>query len=637
MSRQLSLRTKLALLIVGCSGLAAVSAATGFSWIDVQRFWEHTTAEVSAVASIVADLVGPAITLGDRNGAHDILISLRTDPFIRDAQLYDRHGELFADLNTLPDQSAHLLPDGIHRGRNRLVLVRPVNAGGERIGTLVLVASTPAPHEILRRYLGAAALIVMLSLLVAGLTTMGLQSRVSRPILGIADVARHITQTHRFEDRVAVESGDEVGVLASSFNAMLDEIQRRDAELNGHRRSLEEQIAERNRVNAELRIAKEKAESAARMKSEFLANVSHEIRTPMSGILGMTDLALSAAVHPEQQECLRGVKTSAESLLHIINDILDFSKIEAGKMTVEPIDFELRSAVQDSLKLFEIPAREKGVRLGLRVAAECPVWVRGDQVRLRQMLINLLGNAVKFTLQGWVELTVKPGGPGMICFTVADTGIGIPPEKLEGIFEAFTQADGSLTRQFGGTGLGLTITRRLAALMGGRVWAESESGKGSRFHLEVALETRSEPGAPQKQPETMALPAMDVLVAEDNLINQKVVCTMLRRAGCRTKVAGNGGEAYGLFLQQRFDLILMDIQMPEVDGLEATRLIRQREREHSLDRTPILALTAHTARSQHAECFAAGMDAVVTKPINQAALLGSVASIVKADAAALEA
>jgi signal transduction histidine kinase len=626
MRKYTSLRWKLTYLIAAGSAFAAVLAATGFTWFDLQRFWKHTGNEITAIGDIVADQVGPAITLGDRNAADEILGSLRADALLRQAALYDRRGALFAGLN-MEGQSAGPPPaDGARRTQNALIVTRPVSAGGDRIGTLVLVAGVPTIPAIVRQYLGGAAMVLLLSLLVAAAMAAALQSRVSAPILTIAQIAERIARTHWFEDRVAVTSSDEVGELATSFNAMLDEIQRRDVDLARHRHDLEQQIAERNLVNAELREAKEKAESVARLKTEFLANMSHEIRTPMNGILGMTDLALATEVTPVQADYLNGVKTSAEGLLRIINDILDVTKIEAGKLEIEALDFELATTLQDTLRVFEIAARQKGLQLRLTVDPGCPEWVRGDPVRLRQILINLVGNAVKFTLQGSIQVILAPSAAGKLLFTVVDTGIGIAAEKLDGIFEAFTQGDGSHTRRFGGTGLGLTITRRLTGLMGGRVWVESESGKGSRFHVELPLPERKPQtiAAPQHRAGTVVLRPLKVLVAEDNVVNQKVICALLRLAGSSPTVAGNGAEAYRLFLRERFDLILMDVQMPEVDGLEATRLIRQEEQRGQLDRTVILALTAHIASSQHEQCMNAGMDGVITKPVNRERLIGSI-------------
>jgi signal transduction histidine kinase len=522
--------------------------------------------------------------------------------------------------------------DGIHRTSDGLIVAQPVMAGTERIGTLVLTAGIPRLNAIRSQYLKGAAVILLLSMIVAAGMAAILQSRVSAPILEIARVAQRIARTHRFTDRVEIQAEDEVGKLASSFNAMLVEIERRDADLEAHRRTLEQEIIERKAVNAELLIAKDKAESAARLKSEFLANMSHEIRTPMNGVLGMTDLALATQLTSEQAEYLEGVKISAEGLMRILDDILDVSKLEAGKVEIEAMGFELGAMLQNMLRIFEIPARKKGLDLRLSVEPGCPAWVCGDPVRLRQILVNLLGNAVKFTPAGSIEVNVSRASGDRLLFAVRDTGIGIAQDKLNTIFDSFTQADGSHTRRFGGTGLGLTITRKLVGLMGGKVWVESEAGVGSRFYIELPLPEQAPPApANQEKPSAApALPSLKVLVAEDNIVNQKVICSLLRLAGSAANLAANGADAYRMFLDEPFDLVLMDVQMPEVDGLKATSMIRAEERRRNLRPTPIVALTAHAGPQEHQQCFAVGMDGVITKPVSRERLLRTIAEITAA-------
>ena len=602
MKHSLSLRWKLTALIAGGSVVGAVVAATGFVWSDLSRYWSYARSEVAAIGNIVADQAAPAITLSDRKAADEILSSLRAESQIRDAVLYDARGSCFAAFHRARTQGCPPQPpDGTSRTTDVVTLTRSVAAGGERVGTLVVTMRVLSVGDLLRYYLGTAGLILVFTLLVAGVVAVALQSRVSRPILAIAQVAQRIAQTHRFGDRVAVTSSAELGVLAGSFNSMLDEIERRDSELQ---------------------LARQKAEDATRLKTEFLANMSHEMRTPMNGVIGMLSLALETSSDPEERQQLLIAQNVAQSLVTILNDILDLSKIEAGKMTLDEIDFSLRETVEESLQVFDIAVREKHLALDTVFASDCPAWVHGDPVRLRQLLVNLVGNAIKFTATGGVLVFVAPAATGNVRFEVRDTGIGIPPEKLSSIFDPFTQADGSHTRRFGGTGLGLAISQRLVALMNGRLWAESEFGRGSRFFFELPLPVCPEPVRVEQPAEAIPLPPdLNVLVAEDNPINQKVVCAMLRRQGWTVSLAANGKEAYDYFLREPFDVVLMDIQMPEVDGLEATRLIRQDETRRGCRNTPIIALTAHAAPAQREQCLAEGMDAVITKPVNLQGLL----------------
>ena len=632
MTRYTSLRWKLTWLIAGGSVVAAAIAAAGFSWVDLHRFRQHTNSEVSAIAAIVADQVGPAITLQDRAAAAEILRSLAADGLVQRAVLYDQRDLCFAAFYRAAGGSCPERPaDGLQSQAGTLVLARPVTVAGDRLGTLMLVAQVPSIRVVVGQYLGSAALIFMLSLVVAAVVAMVLQARVSAPILAIARVAQQIARIHRFSDRVKVSSSDELGVLAESFNSMLDEIERRDAELVQHRTRLEEQVEERNRVNAELRLAKEKAEDAALLKSQFLANMSHEIRTPMNGVEGMISLVLERCTDEEQREQLLVAQSASQSLVSLLNDILDLSKIEAGKMTLETIDFDLRGMLGAALRMFEVPVREKKLDLRLECDGECPKRVCGDPVRLRQVLINLVGNAVKFTSRGGIQLDVRPSGLGRLRFAVEDTGIGIAPAKRDSIFDAFTQADGSHTRRFGGTGLGLTITRRLIHLMGGELLLDSQLGRGSCFYFELPMPASADPDEPRSATRTaapVALPILHVLAAEDNAINQKVISSMLRRQGWSVTLAANGKEACEYFIGEHFDLVLMDIQMPEMDGLEASRWIRQREGK-SAKPVPIIALTAHASEAQRRQCLAAGMDAVITKPVNLPSLLGGIAAVLR--------
>ncbi|UJR85559.1 Hypothetical protein I5071_76390 [Sandaracinus amylolyticus] len=394
-------------------------------------------------------------------------------------------------------------------------------------------------------------------------------------------------------------------------------------------------ITEIKRIEAELQLAREAAESANRAKDEFLANVSHEIRTPMNAILGMTELALDASETAHQKQLLSTVKMAARNLLHIIDDLLDFSKIDAGMLALDPADFSLRAAVGETVGALVVRARRKGLELICDVHQDVPDGYHGDAGRVRQVLTNLLANAIKFTTRGEVavQVMIDPTAPAdsaavPLLFTVRDTGIGIPREKHAAIFRAFEQADASTTRQFGGTGLGLTISARLAALMGGRITVDSELGRGSTFSFAARIARSSKPGRSEEVvvDAEAAVPhararSLHILVAEDNELNVTLLEELLGRRGHRVELASDGRTALELATRPgaTFDLMLLDLHMPEMDGFEVVQAIRQHERGTN-EHLPIIALTARSSKRDREEALAAGMDDFLSKPIEVEAL-----------------
>jgi signal transduction histidine kinase/DNA-binding response OmpR family regulator len=610
--------------------LGGVLAGTLLFTVSQQLYARLTAlhSQSQAWVNALAVQLEPALAFDDPKAAQEILDSAATYPGLQLVVVSKASQQRVAShrADNVRVDPAQLAEGHSERTLRHIHVRSPVRSGEQELGWVAAQIDTSSLWMDLLWFVLTLTLVLGVSGSLAAMVASRGVRLALHPAVKLKRVMAQVKADQNYSLRAEVGSADEIGELTTGFNDMLERIQERDELLDDN--------------NAKLQQLKDQAEQASKAKSDFLALMSHELRTPMSGVIGMLNLTLRQELPDKAREQITTARSNAESLLAIVNDLLDLSKIEAGKLELEHIDFSLHPLMEDALGMLQQRAREKSVDFSLDIAPQLPAHLRGDPTRLRQVLINLVGNAVKFTENGRVQVRAqagqgaalpREGHPMTVRIEVQDTGIGMDDSTMSRLFGKFEQADSTTTRRFGGTGLGLSICKQLIDLMGGHIGVRSALGQGSTFHVEVPLEVGSKPieQAPQHlQPHRRCL---NVLVAEDAHTNQIILRSLLEEMGHRVTIAENGELALQALLAENFDLVVMDGRMPVMDGLEATRHIRAGQwgdKRLPNPLVPIIAITANAGEEDRQRMLAAGMQEFLSKPINEAALHGAIQKVI---------
>ncbi|MGB0522928.1 MAG: response regulator [Flammeovirgaceae bacterium] len=645
--RNASIRFKIILITVFVSTVSLFLAFAIFLGFDFFYFKNKITSDTLQLANLIGNNSTASLGAFAKTPVkQDLYRLLMVEDQVVYGCVFDRDNKLFVDYDySLVDEAMRNDPSEISRilfnnpvklksnfmpeykesaqlfqlSANTLEVYVPIRSENEKYGTIYLKTTLDAIYERYTRLSGIFLLMFLATIVVTYFISSQLQRIISKPILGLASTTRKISLDKDFSIRVqGEERTDEIGTLAHGFNEMISQIQQQ---------------------NEALTTAKEHAEYSAKVKEQFLANMSHEIRTPMNGVIGMADLLKSTQLDSIQQKYLDIIKSSADNLLVIINDILDLSKIEAGKLILEESVVNLEREVDTVIASLKPKWEEKKLTVKKELSSDLPSTFIGDSVRFHQIILNLFSNAIKFTIEGSVtiggKLLEETTDRIKIRFWVKDTGIGIPRDKFDYIFSIFTQASGDTTRKFGGTGLGLSICKNLVELQDGKMYLESELGKGSTFSFEIWYKKNKEQeiASMETNDSKMANGQISkgankrILLAEDNDVNQMLVVTLLNQWDYEVDIAENGRLAVEMLKDKNYALILMDVHMPELDGYEATQIIRK-ELVPPKSNIPIVAMTASALKGEAEKCLAAGMDDYISKPFDKNMLYEKIARLV---------
>lgn len=619
-----SIRTKVVSITLMVTATALILAGTIFFAYDKKQFEKRTINDLSILAEVIGNNSTAAITYNDKETGKEILGSLSAEKQVKHAAIILKNNDTLTKYkpnNFSLKYTMLTVNDTSYFDKRNLYLQKSIVLNNDTIGRISIRSGLEEYNQRTLDFFNIIAIILLTALAIAVLLSLKLQQLISHPIMSLAKAMEHVSVNKDFSIRLIEKGKDEINELISGFNTMLSQIEQQ---------------------NTALQLAKEQAERSVKIKERFLANMSHEIRTPMNGIAGMAKLMEDTPINEEQKTFLASINSSAATLLVIINDILDFSKIEAGKIEFDKSNFNLAELIDRLYKTFKAKTVEKNIKLNIIIDDSLPDFVRGDQVRLNQILNNLLSNAVKFTEKGSIALSVKVINRDIdtitLLFSVKDTGIGIIKDKIDSIFNSFQQESSSTTRKYGGTGLGLTISKQLVELQGGKMSLESKKNIGSNFSFHITYDI---PARTMVEKELLMLAEQQknannaklkiqpedtyILLAEDNLINQNFATTILRKSKFNVEVAENGNKVLEALEKSKYDIILMDLHMPERDGYETTTIIRNSEKDYS--NIPIVAVTAAAIKGEKERCFNEGMNAYISKPYDPKELVNKISNI----------